>query len=131
MIWKEQINYIQSKLSENFALQNLGDIKHYLVIEISKDADDNFQLCQSLYIDKTAKEFGLQEAKLVKTPMDINYGKGGKTEFLENNTLYRKLFGHLLYISVNTRPDVPAAISILAQIFQNQHKKTGTSVNVF
>ena len=47
--------------------------------------------------------------------MDLNYGKGGETESLENNTLYRKLIGHLLYISVNTRPDVSAAISILAQ----------------
>ena len=112
---REQINYIQSKLSENFALQNLGDIKQYLGIEIPKDADGNFQLCQSLYIDKTAKEFGLQEAKPVKTPMDLNRGKGGETESLENNTLYHKLIGHLLYISVNTRPDVSAVIRILAQ----------------
>ena len=83
----EQKNYIQSKLSENFALQNLGDLKRYLGIEISKDADGNFHLRQSLYIDKTAKEFGLQEARPVKTSMNLSYGKGGETEPLENNTL--------------------------------------------
>ena len=56
-------------------------------IEISKAGDG-----------KTAKEFGLQEVKPVQTPMDLSYGK---------TRLYIvKLFGCLLYISVNTRPNV-------------------------
>ena len=46
--------------------------------------------------------------------MDLNYGKGRETESLEKNILHRKLIGHLLYISVNTRSNVSAAISILA-----------------
>ena len=99
---REQIVYIQSKLSEKFALQNLVDLKQYLGIEISKDAGGNFQLCQSLYMNKIVKEFGLQETNSVKTPMDLTYRKGGETQPLENNTLYPKFIGHSLYISVNT-----------------------------
>lgn len=120
---KEQLNYIESKLSENFPIQNLGNLKHYLGIEISKDVDGNFEICQSLYINETAQEFGLQEVKPVKTPVELSYGKGGETASLENNTLYRKLIGHLLYISVNSRPDVSAPISILAQKVSNPTKE--------
>ena len=66
-----------------------------MVIEISKGADGNLQLCQSFYINKIVKELGLQETKPVKTPMDLSYVKRGETQPLENNILYRKLIGHL------------------------------------
>ena len=34
---------------------------------------------------------------------------------LDSNNDYRKLIGMLLYISTNTRPDISAAVGILAQ----------------
>ena len=56
---KEQIKYIESTLSRNFAIENLSKLKQYLGIEISKDPYDNFQLCQSNFINKTVQKFGL------------------------------------------------------------------------
>lgn len=43
------------------------------------------------------------------------YHKLTDETFLDSNTEYRQLIGKLLYISTNTRPDISAAVGILAQ----------------
>lgn len=64
-------------------------------------------------------EFGLTNAKISNVPIEVSFGKGGNSEFLANNEKYRQLIGSLMYISVNTRPDISASVSILAQkVFQ-------------
>lgn len=65
-------------------------------------------------------KFGLQDAKTSNVPMNIGF-KDLKTcqvstnDLLLSNKNYQKLIGCLLYISVNTRPDISASISILVQ----------------
>lgn len=114
-----QMNYIGNTLSKNFTIVNLGKIKHYLGIEITQDYKGNFQLFQSSYIGKVVNEYGMQDSKNVKTPMDVSYGKSEDSTLLETNMKYRKLIGQLLYISVNSRPDISAAVNILAQKVAN------------
>lgn len=118
---KEQIAAIESILSSKFEMQNLGKIKHYLGIEVTQDDAGNFELCQSSYIEQIASKFGLQDAKEAKTPMDVSYYKSstGSSAQIINNEEYQKLMGCLLYVSVNSRPDIAASISILAQKVSN------------
>lgn len=60
--------------------------------------------------------FGLQDAKEPNTPMEIGYYKSPlDANTMISNTNYQKLLGCLLYISINTRPDVTASVNILAQ----------------
>lgn len=109
---------IKSALSEKFDIKDLGEIKQYLGIEITRNKDGIFQLNQSKYIKKIASDFGLAMAKASNIPMQANYGKtpvNPNEGLLLSNEKYRKLLGSLLFVSVNTRPDVSAAISILAQ----------------
>lgn len=49
--------------------------------------------------------------------MDVGYINLHRDEMklLENNTLYHELIGCLLYISINTRPDIAAVVSILSR----------------
>lgn len=84
-------------------------------MKVTKDQHGNFELNQSTYITKIASDFGLKDVKPARTPMDVNYGKSDSSQPLESNTKYRQLIGRLLYLSVNTRPDITASISILAQ----------------
>lgn len=84
-------------------------------IEVTRDNDGNYQLCQSNYIGRIASRFGLAEAKSASTPLEVNYGKSGSTDSLIDNANYQRLIGSLLYVSVNTRPDIAASVSILAQ----------------
>ena len=73
-----------------------------------------FQLIRlHTYILKIISDFGLTDTKIV--PISLSYEKGADSEVLINNEKYRQLIGCLLYVSVNTKPEVSASVSILAQ----------------
>lgn len=110
-----EIKEVESILSNQFKIKSLGPVQHYLGIDVTRDSDGNFELCQSSYIRKICEDFGLTNSKPVKTPIDPNYEKSESGDMLPNNTNYRKLLGCLLYVAVNTRPDIAAGVSILAQ----------------
>lgn len=112
------VKEIKDKISLKFDIDDLGEIKHYLGIEIMKEADGFYSLNQSGYINKITHEFGLSDAKISNVPIQVNYGKDvakGDDGLLTSNMQYQRLIGCLLYISVNTRPDIAAGVSILAQ----------------
>lgn len=114
----ESANHVKDIITAKFDLEDLGEIKFYLGMEVNKSADGFYQLCQSAYIERIASDFGLANAKESKVPMSTSYGKASDEEderLLLDNNKYQKLIGCLLYISVNTRPDITASISILAQ----------------
>lgn len=101
-------------LKSNFEITEMGDLKLYLGIEVNLE-DGVYYLSQERYIDKLIKEFGLENAKVSSIPMDPGYLKNGNGVLFENNNLYRKAIGSLLYISNNTRPDISLAVSILSR----------------
>lgn len=111
----EQMRMIEEMFKPHFKMQNLGPIQKYLGMKVSTDTHGNFEVCQLAYIRAIATDFGMKGAKPAKTPMEVSYGKSDSCEELESNTIYRRLVGKLLYLSVNTRPDISASISILAQ----------------
>ncbi|XP_055912820.1 uncharacterized protein LOC129946592 [Eupeodes corollae] len=59
----------------------------------------------------------MSDAKTSKIPLDTGYFKNQTTddELLDDNEIYRKAIGSLLYLSENTRPDIAAAVSILSR----------------
>lgn len=105
---RDQIEEIETILSRKYEIKNLGRIKQYLGIEVTQDEDGNYELCQSRYIEEIASNFGLQEAKGANTPIDVGYYKSSteSSAQLLNNSEYQKLIGCLLYVSVNSRPDI-------------------------
>lgn len=111
---ENQIKKLMQKVGEDFELKDLGEVKNYLGIEVTKQDDGSFLIAQSKYIDQIIKGAGLEDGKVSKFPMDTGYHKLEGDE-LPTNDEYRKLIGMLLYLSTNTRPDISASISILSQ----------------
>lgn len=105
---------VMKSIGQNFEMTDLGNARHYLGIDITEDADGNFQISQEGYIDKIVEEAGQEQAKISKCPMDSGYYKQKGTP-LPSNCEYRKLIGMLLYLSTNSRPDIATSISILSQ----------------
>lgn len=110
-----QVESIVKELNKHFLLNDLGNLKHYLGIQV-KRSKKVFSICQENYIEKVLRDTGLQDAKVSKIPLDTGYLKT-RTEntIMPDSGRYQKLIGALLYIAVNTRPDIAASVTILSQ----------------
>lgn len=103
-------------MNNSFETNNLGPVKHYLGLQLERDLEGNFMISQSTYINKVIEETGLSDAKESKMALNPSYNKSGaEEELLLNNKVYQKVIGSLLYLAVNSRPDISASISILAR----------------
>ena len=76
-------------------------------------------ISQSKYINEVLKTFGLEDSKLVSTPMVPSLKLSKNDESTEvNQTLYRSMIRKLQYV-VHSRPDIALAIGIVARFFAN------------
>ena len=113
------LEMIKRKVGEKFEIKDLGLVKHYLGIDVSKDKNGNFMLSQSQYIQKIVETAGLSDSKTSKHPLDVGYFKALDENFLDDNHEYRKLIGMLLYLTTHSRPDISASVAILSQRIAN------------
>ena len=112
-------------LQENFELIDLGFLQNYLGVEVKENKDGFYCIKQTKYIEEIMERFGLQDAKISHIPLDIGYVEATEAQpLMENQELYQQLIGALLYLAVNTRPDISASLTIL-----NQPNKQPTSVD--
>ena len=112
---------IGATLVENFKITTLGDVSSYLGIRIQRKQNGRFLLDQSFYIQTIAARFGQADAKPSRIPMDPGYPKlqQKEEEPLPRKDDYQSLVGALLYVAVNTRPDIAIAASILGRKVSN------------
>ena len=101
-------------IQREFEVKALGDVKFFLGIEVSKNSDDVYCVSQERYIEKIIDAAGLSDAKVSRIPLDPGYEKLECVDQIPDSE-YRALIGMLLYVSVNTRPDICASVSILSQ----------------
>lgn len=108
-------------LKKYFSLKDLGYLSNYLGLQIEQK-DFEVRINQKPYIEKLLKKYGMCNASVVTTPLN------GKLEVSSNcneQSLYpyQELIGCLMYLSVNTRPDISYATSYLSQ-FNTRYNKT-------
>lgn len=113
----ELIKQTADDLSKHFSLSNLGELHHYLGLQIKRDKNGIYNINQSQYIDSLINRFGLNDAKISKIPLDPGYLKIDREnlKIMPDAKKYQQLIGGLLYIAVHTRPDINAAVTILSQ----------------
>uniref|UniRef100_A0AAG5DV13 Retrovirus-related Pol polyprotein from transposon TNT 1-94 n=1 Tax=Anopheles atroparvus TaxID=41427 RepID=A0AAG5DV13_ANOAO len=117
---ESDIKSVHEILSNNFEVVSLGEVSNYVGIEVNRDSAGNYFISQRKYIEDIITSAGLQEAKPSKIPIDVGYMKPDREEkHLSDNGAYQKLIGKLLFVAVNSRPDISASISILSRKLQN------------
>ena len=120
---ESELNKIKIKLSEKFAMKDLGIVQTYLGIKINYDhKTGNMTLDQSDYIDSLARKYDIVNSKLYSTPMEQNLSLE-PAQSASDNLNYRNLIGALLYISTSTRLDVSYSVNYLSR-FQNGYNET-------
>lgn len=103
---------IISQLRNEFKVKELGEVKNYLGLEITRKKD-RMEIRQSEMIHKLLVKFNMQDCKKVNTPMEVNYSADTDSEVID--VPFKELVGSLLYISTNSRPDITFAVCYLSR----------------
>jgi len=110
---------LKEKLKAKFPLKDLGPIKTYLNMEISRNRDKKeIYLFQTQYIDSVLEKFADFPCKEAETPLPYNHNltlPSEDEETVPGQERYAELVGSLMYLMVCTRPDLAYPLSVLGR----------------
>ncbi|CAI7822990.1 unnamed protein product [Closterium sp. NIES-54] len=113
---------VMLKLPDKFKCKALGDVSFYLGLHVERDVEKRcMRVHQRKYLEALAASFG-QSERHVATPFPSGFKcvKGPEEESVgeEERRSFHLLVGSLMYVAVNTRPDVVFATGQLARVVQ-------------
>ena len=105
---------VSKQLQEHFLTKDMGEVSHYLGIQVEREADGSFLFNQRAKIAKLLRDYDLSEPKPAATPMETGFLAAPLEEssLLKNNHGYRQLMGSLLYLATVSRPDIMIAVGL-------------------
>ncbi|XP_059455229.1 uncharacterized mitochondrial protein AtMg00810-like [Corylus avellana] len=108
------IRALQSFLSQNFEMKDLGTLSYFLGLEVTS-SNDSYYLSQAKYVSDLLSRAGLTDSKTASNPLETNVKLlTTDGEPLSDATLYRQLVGSLIYLTI-TRPDIAYAVHLVSQ----------------
>ncbi|CAN0825128.1 Retrovirus-related Pol polyprotein from transposon TNT 1-94 [Linum grandiflorum] len=115
------ISKVKSQLDEEFSIKDLGPLKYFLGIEVTRTIE-GVTLNQRKYALDILQDSGMEDSKPSSFPMEQHHTLGSaSTPLQEDEGRYRRLVGRLLYLMI-TRPDIQYAVNLLCQ-FVNAPKQ--------
>ncbi|RVW24085.1 Retrovirus-related Pol polyprotein from transposon RE1 [Vitis vinifera] len=114
----EKRKALQNYLSREFEMKDLGPLKYFLRIEVSRSSEGIF-LSQRKYALDLLQETGMSGCQPVDTPIEE-----GLKLCVEPNQVstdkgrYQRLVERLMYLA-HTRPDLAYALSVVSQYMHN------------
>jgi hypothetical protein len=107
-----------NEMKKEFEMSMFGEIKFFVGLQVHQ-MKYGIYIIESKYVKEILKTFGLEDSKLVSTPMVIGHKLSKNDDSAKvNQTLYRSMIGKLSYI-VHSRPDIALSIGIVARLFAN------------
>jgi hypothetical protein len=124
---QSSIDKVIKELSSHFKLRDLGPTTYLLGIEITRNrSQHSISLSQRQYIVDILEKFNMGDCKPVVTPMEpglqLTKEMGATTaeEIAEMKSIpYLTAIGMLLYLAMNTRPDICYPVGVLARFCSN------------
>ncbi|XP_031265752.1 uncharacterized protein LOC116124178 [Pistacia vera] len=114
----EERKALQKYLSIEFEMKDLGSLKYFLGIEVSRSNRGIF-LSQRKYDLDVLQETGMSAYQLANTLIEEGLKLGVETDQVPiDKGRYQRLVGRLMYLS-HTRPDLAYALSIVSQFMHN------------
>ncbi|CAL8999399.1 unnamed protein product [Prunus brigantina] len=106
------INSLKQFLHTRFRIKDLGDLKYFFGIEVSR-SKQGICISQRKYTLEILKDAGILGARPVSFPMEQNIKLSNEGEILKDPAKYRRLVGRLIYLTI-TRPDITSAVHVLS-----------------
>jgi len=111
----EEITGIKEFLHNKIKIKDLGYLKYFLGLEISR-SQSGIHVCQRKYALDVLVDTGLLASKPAATPMQRGTKLSQKLGTpLADPVSYRRLIGKLIYLT-NTRPDISYSVQQLSQL---------------
>lgn len=123
---KSRLKY---NLGQKFNIKDLGEVKYFLGLNIER-TKGQIKINQKPYINNLLRKFNMSQCKTVTTPIEANCKLNNVSQELPN-VPYQSLIGSLMYLAVNSRPDIAYVISYLSQFntkFTSEHWKAAKRV---
>uniref|UniRef100_A0ACD5WHZ8 Uncharacterized protein n=1 Tax=Avena sativa TaxID=4498 RepID=A0ACD5WHZ8_AVESA len=113
----KEIEMLKRQLTREFEVKDLGQLRFFLGIEVSRSAIVIY-LSQRKYILDLLAETGMIGCRPVSTPIEPNLHLVKDGGFPVDRGEYQRLVGRLIYLS-HTRPDIAFAVSLVSQFMHN------------
>ena len=120
----QQIDWIRTKLQNEFDMTDLGNLETFLGLEVSQNRGQRtLHLSQGTYIRKVFHAHGMEGCNTAPTPANphIRLEKSqARFEATPDVKLrYQSAIGSLMYAMLGTRPDIAYAVSQVSQYSTN------------
>ncbi|CAJ2642525.1 unnamed protein product [Trifolium pratense] len=123
-----EIGELRDYLAKEFEMKDLGDLKYFLSIEVSRSKQELF-LSQRKYTLDLLAETGNSACQPVDTPIEVNHGLSIYPDQIPTNKeRYQRMVGKLIYLT-HTRPDISYAVSVVSQFMHNPSEQHMSAVN--
>jgi hypothetical protein len=116
------IDSLKKVLHKGYALEDRGPAAFFLGVQIQRDRPNKaLYLHQEQYIDQALSTYKLQNAKALNVPIQPNIIRsivadlGAEPLNTEDHQLFQQIIGTLMFLMLQSRPDIPFAIQWLAQ----------------
>ncbi|CAL8999194.1 unnamed protein product [Prunus brigantina] len=106
------IDSLKSFLRDHFRIKDLGELKYFLGIEVSR-SQRGIYISQRKYALEILKDYGFLGARPIAFPMD-DTKLCDRGELLKDPEKYRRLVGRLIYLTI-TRPDITYSVHVLSR----------------
>jgi hypothetical protein len=92
----------------------IGELSYFLGLQIKQLKNGTF-MSQGKYIKDMLKKFGMNDSKVISTPMGINDNlDSDASDNIVDQKLYRSMIKSLLYV-IASRPDVMFSVCMCAR----------------
>ncbi|KAK6136992.1 hypothetical protein DH2020_029267 [Rehmannia glutinosa] len=122
---KDLCEKFSNLMQSEFEMSMMGELNFFLGLQI-KQCQEGIYISQSKYTKELLKKFGIEEGRIVTTPMatNIKLDKDEKGKSVDESK-YRGMIGSLLYLTAS-RPDILHAVCLCAH-FQSNSKESHMS----
>ena len=105
IVGDSETHHVKGLLKQEFEMKDLGELRYFLGIEVIRTAA-GIWLSQRQYALDMLSKYGMGDCKPISMPLHVNVKLSTHAgDALENVTMYRKIVGSLIYLTI-TRLDL-------------------------
>ena len=108
-----EISRVKMRLSKEFEVKDLGQLKYFLGIEIAR-SPKGIVLSQRKYVLDLLSETGMLGCRAASTPIEQNHQLCAQSGDPIDRESYQRLVGRLIYLC-HTRPDISYGVSVVSR----------------